>query len=165
MKDDKETISLKREVRTYTDEQKIEALIVLNRNHGQLVKTANELGIPYKSLTYWRDNMQLIDQGKSTKNKEYIASLVKLRSNKVEVAKMQDASYLEIAAEIREKGLMKVSDLLDLCNSKEDLHAVAGAYKIVVDSINNTNQVKTPIDPQGNILYQQINNIIQGNTD
>lgn len=52
--------------RTYTDEQRIQALAVLELNRGNVARTSRELGIPRPTIITWRD--KAIESGASAEH-------------------------------------------------------------------------------------------------
>lgn len=47
--------------RSYSDREKAEALAILDSNGGNLSRTVRETGIPYKTLSDWRDGRKIVD--------------------------------------------------------------------------------------------------------
>lgn len=150
---------VKRRERRYTENQKQQALVLLEQNKGNALKTARELNIPRSTLTQWRDEFELIKEEivSDESGDEYVTSVAKIRHVNDQVAKDQSVDILDMSYNLAKLAHDRMTVLIPI---EDDLHKVAGALKIAGDyhSKITTAYQEDKGQGQGVNFFTQINN-------
>ena len=123
----------------FSDKDKQAALILLERNEGNISKVARELGVPRKTLTMWRDTLTI---DKMAENGEAPMKIKEVAENRHEVKKyidVHDSKISDLYSEAINLGINKMINLLNLleeteANARHNIHAATGAVKILTDA-------------------------------
>lgn len=144
---------------SYTTKQKLEALKLVEQNG--LRATERQLGITRRTLSQWKKDYKIL-KAENEEEQEVVKQTGEvLYSTKEDLLEQHMIEFIPEAIKFKEEALKKMKELARKSTNPEHLHYVAGAFKIVHESM-------TPKGAQINIdnsKTQNVANIFQAVED